>query len=334
MKGWAVLWMILIHSVELFLRYNDRTHPLAQLVFFMGAVPAAPVFMFMMGFYIGSGRASGGNLAIRGLKVFFWGLLLNAGLNASLLIRWASGTLDVNPFHYLFGVDILLLAGMALVISGVLVSVKTPWFIWIMLAFAIPALNTMNLPWGPATQGSEITMANNPADFLLALVGGGYSWSYFPVIPWLGYVFAGVSLRMLSDLYPGLLTSKLVRLYSGIPSVVIFLAGLIPGWKIARELPMYYHHDFWFFCWALAMILILALTILVFRKWLEGPAGNWIRFLGVRVTSVYVIQWIIIGNLGTWLYQSMNITATLTLFAGVFILTLLLSVVYHRIVHQ
>ena len=328
LKGWAVIWMILVHTVELFLQPAHWDHPIAQWAFFMGAIPAAPVFMLLMGYYGLRRDKPVKFVIIRGLKLILWGLLLNAGLNGSLLIRWIGGHADVNILHYLFGIDILILAGLALILSGIIDLLKLRWYAWWLLALLPPLAAGLNL--FPLDQDST-TSPIHWSLYLTTAFTGSATWSFFPVIPWISYVFAGIGISRLFQLWPDFQRKKRYLFYVSIPSALIFLAGLVPAWKVTQNLQQYYHHGLLFFLWALSMILLLVILMLASVKPQTGNAGRWIRFLGARVTSSYVIQWLIIGNLGSWLYQSLSIPQTLLLFVVILLVTIYLSNVYYKI---
>ena len=325
MKGWAVWWMILVHSIELFLNLPDRGSPVAQFALFMGAVPAAPVFMLLMGYYaIRPGQTFKANI-YRGAKLILWGLLLNIGLNFSLILRWATGHADVNILEFIFGIDILLFAGAAVLIASLIDLLKIRWPVWLLLALAVPAINQWIVM--PLIE-ARTTAIGSP--YVTALFAGTSSWSYFPVIPWISYVFAGIGLYRLFSRWPGLLIRSRYHFFAAIPAVAIFLAGLVPAWKMTQQLDQYYHHGFLFFVWAMSFILLLFLNVQAMQKGESIAFSKVIRFLGVRVTSVYIIQWILIGNLGTWLYQSLSLPATLLVFALVFLTTLFFALLYHK----
>jgi len=322
LKGWAVVWMIGVHSVELFLQPALLTQPIPQLLMFMGGVPAAPLFMVMMGYYAGRRYAAPGKLIMRGLKLLVWGLLLNIGLNASLLLKWILHQTTVNPLHYVFGVDILFLAGLSLIITGILKLTKPAWFVWIFLAFFTSLF---------AHQITITTESHKWTDYFLAFFTGNVSWSYFPLLPWLAYPLLGVGIKKLVDQYPFVLNQSRYRFYTAVPAVLIFLAGLLRGWRISTNLDLYYHHGLLFFIWAVSFIFLIALLLQAFQKSLSCFIGSWIRFLGVRVTWVYVIQWLIIGNTGTWFYQQFSTGAVLLIFIGVLTVSTFLTYVYHQL---
>ena len=75
LRGAAVILMIQIHITEVFATDSFREGFFGQLSLFLGGVPAAPVFMVLMGWYAVS-RLEVAPLMLRGLMVFFAGLLL------------------------------------------------------------------------------------------------------------------------------------------------------------------------------------------------------------------------------------------------------------------
>jgi uncharacterized membrane protein len=325
LRGWAVIWMVLVHSVELFLRQAEWSHPVAQTALFLGAVPAAPVFMFLMGYFAlrlskNRGPSLVLNVANRPFKLIFWGLLLNIGLNANLLIHHLTGRASINPLHYIFGMDILFLAGFSLLVVRLVGLARPHWLIWIVLAF-LAALFGNRLPWGG--DGSSWI------HYVQALVGGDFTWSYFPLFPWLAYPLAGAAFRDLVRRQPELISRARYRFYALIPALVLFLAYLPQGWRISTHLPDYYHHGPVFFGWALSLILILSLVTQGLYRYRSSFFPAAIRFLGVRVTSFYVIQWLLIGNIGTFLYQSACLPLTLGLFATLLSASVFLTYLYY-----
>lgn len=310
LRGWAVIWMVLVHSVEVFLQQSEWTHPIAQIAFFLGAVPAAPIFMLLMGYYaLSSGKNQKKSLLpdliYRPLKLIFWGLLLNIGLNANLLIHSLFGSLRVDPLHYIFGVDILILAGFSLFFVGLLKRISPHWILWFLLAVLVAFFGN-RFAW--EGDGSSWT------HFFQALVGGHFSWSYFPLFPWMAYPLAGAGFFALTQQYPELISRARYRFFAVIPALALFLLFVPQGWNTSTNLPAYYHHGKLFFIWALSFMLVLALLIWSLYRYRSAWIPTAIRFLGVRVTSFYVIQWLLIGNIGTIFYQSLSLLSTLGLF--------------------
>jgi hypothetical protein len=260
--------------------------------------------------------------------LLIWGLLLNVGLNFSLIIKWLTGQTEVNIFQFLFGIDILIFAGMAIMIASMINLLKIRWYGWFFLSLAVAILSQWLNSVSPL---GEMPGAIHWSAYISAIFVNTASWSYFPLIPWLSYVFFGIGLFRLVTLRPGILVRTRYSFYLAIPGIMLFLLGLASGWKISQNLEQYYHHGLAFFLWALAFIFLLSLIVKGTYIWKNQYLFKWIRFLGVKVTSVYIIQWLIIGNIGTWLYQTLNIFETLLLFSAILLSTVSISFAYYKI---
>ena len=73
-----------------------------------------------------------------------------------------------------------------------------------------------------------------------------------------------------------------------------------------------------------------------FTEWLQKHLSEQsflriVRWFGQHVTLVYVIQWLIIGNLAPLLYQSQNVFRVILWFGGITTLTVLLSLAWLKI---
>jgi hypothetical protein len=89
---------------------------------------------------------------------------------------------------------------------------------------------------------------------------------------------------------------------------VCILATAITGpyaVAVCHDLPRYYHHGLPFLLWTCAFLAV----------WLRGhaaieaccgdtPVCRWLKMLGRNVALCYVVQWLLIGNMATALYQS------------------------------
>ena len=156
---------------------------------------------------------------------------------------------------------------------------------------------------------TETLTTAGPARWAFAYVAGEYKWSYFPWFPWLAYPllgFAGHQCRVgfsppspLGGLKPTLL-----------PSIAIACAvGAAMTWKFAvavcHDLPRYYHHDLWFFLWVCAFLVAWIGLHRLGERWFGTAVPLlWLKALGRNVTYCYVIQWLLIGNIATQLFQS------------------------------
>jgi uncharacterized membrane protein len=295
LKGIAVLMMIQVHIMELFMRPTVYGSVAGQVSLFLGAVPAAPVFMAIMGYFAAVSKKGCGTLVWRGVKLIFWGFLLNIGLNLHLFFRIFQG-LDVDPLPYLLGVDILFLAGISLIFIALTIRLlgRKLW-VFALLSIAIPVL---------AEFTAFVHSGQDVGSYILACFISNAWWSYFPFFPWAGWVLAGFTYALLEEKYsahPNFKRySRYLIYFSGIPLFI-----LIP-WavKITSNLPLYYHHGGLFFVWALFFMLLWITSIKVLYKFMAANSlMNYILWMGKNVTAMYVFQWLIIGNLATAMYR-------------------------------
>jgi uncharacterized membrane protein YhdT len=61
---------------------------------------------------------------------------------------------------------------------------------------------------------------------------------------------------------------------------------------------------------------------------LEKPVARFIRWMGVNVTLLYVIQWLIIGNLAPAIYKTQNLFQAVGWFTAVTLITALTGEVF------
>jgi hypothetical protein len=99
-----------------------------------------------------------------------------------------------------------------------------------------------------------------------------------------------------------------------------------PGFETTINLPAYYHHTFWFSLWALGIVILWAvLWRFLLNKFPKIQVGNFFMWLGKNITLFYVIQWLIIGNIATAIYQTQSLITYIFWFAGIFLVTIFLT---------
>jgi len=323
MKGIAVLAMVQVHIMELFARPEILTGTPGKISLFLGGPFAAPVFMALMGYMLGSSSKSGWGKTRRGLKLIILGLLLNIGLNFHLLIKIYNGTFNFNPLEYIFGADILFLAGLRIVFIAMLEKLFRKRFYPVVVLSVIIPLISPYLPDLPSQ-----------LKYFQAFFHGNATWSYFPVFPWLAYPLFGYGWKKFETEVPSAwnwVNQKMI--------LVLILAGIlifgacIPAFKIITQLPSYYHHHIFLFIWITGF---LGLWSWLVEK-METLAGKslvmiYIKWLGRNVTVVYVIQWLVIGNIATAIYQTQAGWALCLWFVVILTVSSILTYFYARII--
>lgn len=318
LKGLAAFFMVQIHITELFIDTAGRESVLGKISLFLGGPFAAVIFMVVMGYFISKNKGTTSQNILRGLTIFILGFILNIGLNFHLLLKIYFEAWAYNPLEYLFGIDILYLAGMSIVILALLKSLrKRQQLITALLLLAVAVLNEFS--------NNSLTITNHY--YLLPFIGGNYSWSYFPLFPWLaypltGFIFAQHESKIKLFAERQKIISTLLIVAVGITVILFFNQGF----ETTINLPAYYHHTFTYILWALGISLLWILFLQLFLKLFpDTKLGDFFCWIGKNITLFYIIQWLIIGNIATKLYQNQTIGQYWYWLAGIFITSVVLT---------
>ncbi len=323
LKGFAILLMIQVHILELFSTQEIYDSYLGSVLLFLGGPPAAPVFMIVMGYYIARANKNNKETFIRGAKLIVIGFLLNIGLNSHLFIRIYTGDIITSPWPYVFGVDILFLAGLSIIFLGVIRSVfgSNPllYFLLILAIFFI---------------GEYIPMVSETgsAIYFTSFFVGNSWWSYFPIIPWLAYPLTGVLFLIIE---PKLIRIKISKSYFwGIISLsgLIIIITINYGISVASNLHDYYHHDYLYYLFTVNFMIFWTGIIRTFSSITKNPVTTTIQWMGKNVTAYYIIQWLIIGNIATSIYKTQSIIESFLWFIGITLVTSLIITTWNNIV--
>lgn len=182
LRGMALLFMVIDHSFDWWLSEPYRGGVADQLTEFIGAL-AAPIFVTLVGVGValsqGKERGTHSNAMMIG-RAFRRGLffiVLGHGLNFIVFFTGAN-------WDAVFALDVLHLIGLGIFL-GTMVSLITSWIFCLALAAA----------WlvGSALLGGQLLLP--PA--LGAWVNGLSGTGYFPVLPWLAFIWFGLSVGKL-----------------------------------------------------------------------------------------------------------------------------------------
>lgn len=327
LKGIAVLLMIQVHIMELFAKQEILDGTFGKVSLFLGGPPAAPVFMAVMGYFIFySGKSFNQNL-IRALKLFFGGILLNIGLNLNLLLSIYHGKFELNPWHYVFGADILPLAGLSIAgLAFIKRFFRTGPLPYLLLLVIFSFIST-RLP--DITDNSDSIKA-----YIQAFFWGQYKWSYFPFLSWFIYPLAGYTFALVRTLYEDNLKAVNIR-----PVIIISTLFLIFTFKYAADithnLQIYYHHDEVFVGWVLIFLGVWTLLNHFTLKLTDGNMfSKYIQWLGKNVTAAYVIQWLIVGNIATEIFKTQNVLNITLWFAAITAAVSLFVLMYEKMIRK
>jgi uncharacterized membrane protein len=315
LKGLAVILMIQVHIMELFAEEHVYGSWIGMLSLFAGGPPAAPVFMVVMGYFVGISKKSTRQHIIRGFKLIGIGFILNIGLNMHLFLKIMAKQIDANPWEYLLGVDILILAGLCILIIALVRkmfsdNILIP-IILVMIVVTLPGL----LPDKIAMEGIQ--------RYLMAFLYGDYSWSYFPLIPWLSYSLTGYILALITARWPKIKRiSVKFKVITLIVMLIVISSTIYWAAGVSVNLEEYYHHGLDFFLWVIAfLILWKEINEQLIRWFSDNIAIRYLKWVGKNVTTFYIVQWLLIGNIATGIYKSQDVFNIILWFFGILLIT-------------
>jgi hypothetical protein len=324
LKGFAVFLIVPVHILETFIDYPGRESLFGKILLVLGGPVAVPIFMMIMGYFVALSKKGTLQNIFRGGLIFMIGILLNIGLNFHLLLKIKFGGLRFDPLQAIFGVDIFYLAGLSIIILALLKTIKTgrQWIVLSLILFVSVTTSYFN----------EILMVTD-RNYLLPFIGGGYSWSYFPLFPWLTYPLVGFLFQEKESWIREFLERNKTA------TIAFLLAVLVPvvffhqfGFEVAIDLPQYYHHEFWFILWTLGVdILWVSMAWFVVHQFNEFPAFVFLRWLGSNITVFYIVQWLIIGNIATAIYQTQDLSRFGYWFGTIFLATIGITFLFGKV---
>ena len=177
-KGFAILFMIWVHTAETFSAEAGLGYELVDN--FLGGPFAAPVFMVCMGIGMRYGRKTAAkDFVKRGIGLLLTGLILNIFryVLPMLTVYALSGEkLYLNTFTFLFGVDILEFAGLAFLFFALAKKLKWKDSVLLIIAAAASVAGSL-LKW--------ITTGNMYIDQFTGYIwGNDGAQTYFPFLNW------------------------------------------------------------------------------------------------------------------------------------------------------
>jgi hypothetical protein len=322
LKGFAVLMMIQVHLTELFAVPSFYAGSAGKISLFLGGVPAAPLFMAAMGFFIGYGKIRNnrpdetetvkvGKSVLRGIKLILLGFILNIGLNLHLFYKIYTGTFQLDPLPYLFGADILFMAGIAIIVIPLVMKVfRNSAVALIVIALLITVLSDIL----PLYNGNSTFIK-----YLMVYIHSNEWWSYFPVFPWLAYPFLGAALGRMYVTYPDILQKAGKNVFVFFAAFIPFIIFARDGFSISSYLPAYYHHGIVFFFWAVLFMVIITIGTYNLLRFItpNNIVVKYLAWTGKNVTAFYIIQWLIIGNIATAIYKTQEAPPLILWFIGI-----------------
>ena len=341
-KCGAILCLALIHCV---IECTSEEQLVSGIPYLFDTVIGGPlsatVFMFAMGVGVAHKNSqSTRDGALRGLRIMLISYMLNI---CRFLIPYLIGygiTGDtgkyIEPLLYkVLCNDILLFAGMALVLISLFRKLKLKDWQMAAIAFAASAAGTM-------LNGVDVN--NALGNILLGYLIGtedaaGMVMSYFPLLNWLvfpvsGYIFGKRLLRLKDkNLFYGILSAICVPV-----ATIYYAVGIVYERGMFGEgQNCYYHLQF-----SDAVGAILStLGVLGLCHFLIRHLPEWVSSLSQKIsrniTSIYCIHWVLvvyITNLGLYIWrgtQVLPVWQTLLLGAAIEIAAIYIAAIWQRI---
>jgi uncharacterized membrane protein len=313
LKGIAVMFMVQVHLFEQFATEDIARSLTGKVSLFLGGPPAAPVFLAVMGYFLALTQKNSWQLVRRGVLLILGGVLLNIGLNAHLLAAIHGGQFHLDPYAFIFGADILPLAGMSVIIIAALRTMNANALVAFALALFVASIAQV-LPWYPPAPFPALCYVN-------AFFWGEYWWSYFPLFPWLAYSLLGFAFCK---------ATTYRQAYLAVPArkrllILVFAGALLvfsAPYAVSRivDLSRYYHHGMILLLWIAGFLFLWLMVAASLEKTIgESAIARYLRWLGRNVTSAYVFQWLIIGNLATEFYRSQHLPQLALWFVAVMV---------------
>lgn len=322
LKGIAVVLMIQVHITENFAGQEFFNSPAGKISLFFGGVPAAPLFMIVMGYFFAASRKSNKQNFIRCLYLLLGGFVLNIARSAYLFVDFSSEDFSTMMLPRILAVDIFPLAGLSLMIMVLLKKYfADDWYLYFLTALFAAFLGEILVTPNLST-GIE--------QYLLAFIFGNYATSFFPVIPWIAYPLTGAAF------YLG--RTEIEKYFLNMKPKILFLTAWILiiavtfsfAFDISSTLGLYYRHGILFFLWA-SFFLAGIIWLMNFLPEAKNIFIDYLRWLGKNVTAVYVVQWLFVGNLAALKIQSNNFDELIFYFFAILISTTVVVLIWERI---
>lgn len=309
-RGLAVLFMILVHFSSAFLdnAYNDTVF--AKVIDFLGTVPAAPVFMFLMGVgFVYSKNQDPQVLFKRGLFIFCGGYLLNVFRGyIPLIIGNKLGYYDLPEsslpgYGYLFEVDILQFAGLAMIVVAFFKGVKLSEVFYPFIALFAAIISPYM--W-------KVSFDQPILDLIFAPIFGGKVYTYHPFFSWIVYPLMGAFFGWI------LIRVKNKKAFYSFTSIISIIALVIafiyylrhPGYDfgiVTGDVYNYFQHGI------LSSIIFCAAILCWLAMWnflspvIPKFVMNRLRFWSKATTPMYVAHWLILNWCSFLVFDTFNI---------------------------
>jgi len=335
-RGTSVILMMMVHTMLIYGTIATQTHTvLGEIILWLGR--GTTIFLVSMGIsFVLSRRQSFLAVCKRALYILAIGYGMNilkflvpefifGGLPEAFVSAYGlqSGTLETGIFFLLLG-DILQLAGITLFIMGLINHFSKSKYVPLIVALVIISVSK-------ELSGFRVGIAG--LDYICDLFFSNQFHVYFPVFPWSAFILIGMFLgRWYKELNENQELFFRRMLFVGL--------GFIAFGGILNFTNPEYHFGDYYHLGPGGSILILGVNLVLY--WLtnlvvnlfkeNNPVFNLLTFCSKHVTSLYVIQWVLI-NWGMYVigFWNQDQWMVLGLFPVVIATSLSIQLVYNEL---
>lgn len=293
-KGIAVFLMIVIHVIDFYGLPEVRFGAFGTAIKFALGWPAASLFVFVMGIFVGLSKTNDFRAQLtRALSLFALGYLLNFARGT--IPMWLSIQIGLvsyedvaphTPLTELLVGDVFQFAGIALLICALLKQCTKQVSLWI--AFGCAVIFSSYLVWDQYTQSNIINQV------LKLFVGNEDAGIMFPVFPWLAYPTFGMALGHYMSLKYRESFNFAQCFKLGFLCAILGLALTLsnPNFHIVTNLRS-----------GPGIVILMTGIVMMFlylvnkftQRFKTSGLVTLLAFWGKHVTTLYVIQWLLIG---------------------------------------
>lgn len=338
-RGMSVILMMIIHTMLIYGTIETQTKTvLGEIILWLGR--GTTMFLVSMGIsFVLSRRQTFTAVCKRALYILAVGYGMNllkflvpefifGGLPEAFVSAYGlkSGTLETGIFFLLLG-DILQLAGITLFIMGLINHYSKSKYVPLIVALAIIAVSK-------ELSGFRVGIVG--LDYICDLLFSNQFNVYFPVFPWSAFILIGMFLgRWYKELNENQEVFFKKMLFVGLAFIAV--GGILNFSNPEYHFGDYYHlgpgGSILLLGTNLVLYWLINIVVHLFKE--NNSVFNLLIFCSKHVTSLYVIQWVLINwgmyVLGFWEHDQWFV---LSLFPVVIAISISIQLVYNQIKMQ